>query len=281
MNDDFQIPEDQFADSDGVKLRYRVSGQGEPLILIMGYGPPSTLWHRSLPYFNDRFECVYYDHRGTGQSDTPEEGYSIEQYAIDARTILDTMGWESAHVYGGSMGGMIGLQLTLDAPERVRTLVVGSTSCGIWDDTKIGALPEVSRGMELLVAGKIDEGIAVILPILYGDLVSSRPEVSEIARKFIFAEPPKRLPQFSAELGWLLGWDVSDRLGEIKCPALVQHGSDDCLFPIDHALRLFEGLSNAELRIYKSPHSYTVIDPARILRAVGDWILSRNSAVTS
>lgn len=276
MQGGFRIPEDQYADSGGVKLRYRVTGKGEPLLLIMGYGPPSTLWHRSLHYFNDRFECVYYDHRGTGKSDTPDDGYNIPQYAVDAGAILDAVGWDSAHVYGGSMGGMIGEQLALDAPERVRTLVVGGTTSGIWDETKIGAVPEVTKGMELLATGKIDEGIEIIMPLLYGDLIHSKPEISDIARQFIIAEPPRKLPPFSSELGWLLGWEVSNRLQEITCPTLVQHGSDDRLFPIDHALRLFEGLPNAELRIYKAPHSYTVVDPERILRAVGDWILSRN-----
>src|SRR5207247_2008750 len=63
---------------DGVKIHYSEAGEGEPLLLIMGYGMPGEAWLGSLPFLGG-FRAIYYDNRGTGQSDRPGGPYPIEQ----------------------------------------------------------------------------------------------------------------------------------------------------------------------------------------------------------
>jgi len=55
---------------DGVQIHYNETGEGEPLLLIMGYGMPGDAWLGSLPFLNG-FHSIYYDNRGTGRSDKP------------------------------------------------------------------------------------------------------------------------------------------------------------------------------------------------------------------
>jgi 3-oxoadipate enol-lactonase len=61
-----------------INLNYDTFGDGEPLLLIMGFGMPGIAWLPSLPMLPG-FKCIYFDNRGTGLSDKPEGTYTVEQ----------------------------------------------------------------------------------------------------------------------------------------------------------------------------------------------------------
>ena len=94
-----------------------------PLILSAGMGGSGKYWLPNLPELAARFRVILYDHRGTGRSDrtvTPR----IESIGDDIRLLMDALGIEKASILGHAIGGMGGLHLALDAPERVDRLVV-------------------------------------------------------------------------------------------------------------------------------------------------------------
>ena len=86
---------------DGVKIHYSEAGEGEPLLLIMGYGMPGEAWLGSLPFLGG-FRAIYYDNRGTGRSDKPAGPYTVVQMADDAAGLLDHLGITRAHVYAAA-----------------------------------------------------------------------------------------------------------------------------------------------------------------------------------
>ncbi|HEX7286971.1 MAG TPA: alpha/beta fold hydrolase [Candidatus Angelobacter sp.] len=103
-------------------LHYELKGKGEPVLFIQGCGVTGSGWDMQVKELSSDFECLTFDNRGIGKSTNAAETLTVEQMAADARTLLDAVGWESAHVVGHSLGGVIAQQLALDAPERVKSL---------------------------------------------------------------------------------------------------------------------------------------------------------------
>src|SRR5262245_3599970 len=106
---------------DGTRLYYEETGAGEPLLLIAGNPNDHHLWDSIREDFADRYRVLVYDHRGTGQSDRPEDpiAYTTRQFARDATAILDAAGIDRAHVYGVSMGGGAAQWVAIDHADRV------------------------------------------------------------------------------------------------------------------------------------------------------------------
>ena len=119
-----------FVQNQGARIYWDEQGQGSPILLIMGLGYTSALWHRTRPGLAQRFRTIAFDNRGVGLSDVPPGPYSIATMALDAAAVLDAAGVSSAHVFGISMGGMIAQEFALQYPARTRSLILGCTAAG-------------------------------------------------------------------------------------------------------------------------------------------------------
>src|SRR5215467_11349331 len=104
------------------RLHYELQGQGEPVLFIQGCGVAGSGWQPQTDALAKDFLCLTFDNRGIGRSVSAAKHLTVEQMATDARILLDAMGWDSAHIVGHSLGGVIAQQLALDAPHRVRSL---------------------------------------------------------------------------------------------------------------------------------------------------------------
>jgi pimeloyl-ACP methyl ester carboxylesterase len=135
------------ADHDGIEIACERFGfSGDPMVLIMGMGADMLYWHDDfcMALVDRGFKVVRFDNRDSGESTrldwagTPNTRrvrrhpdtapYRLEDMAEDAASVLDALGWASAHVVGHSVGGMIAQTLAISHPERVRSLTcIGST----------------------------------------------------------------------------------------------------------------------------------------------------------
>ncbi|MFU8796915.1 MAG: alpha/beta fold hydrolase [Dehalococcoidia bacterium] len=111
----------------GIRIHYHVDGQGDPLVMIMGFSAGRIGWAPQVPFFRNHYRVVTFDNRGTGKSDKPPGPYSTRMMADDTVRLMDFLGIEKAHVMGLSMGGMIAQELAIGHPDRVMKLVLACT----------------------------------------------------------------------------------------------------------------------------------------------------------
>jgi 3-oxoadipate enol-lactonase len=214
-----------FVENDGIRIYWDEQGHGEPVLLIMGLGYPSSLWHRTRPVLSEYFRTVALDNRGVGSSDVPAGPYSISTMASDAAAVLDAAGISSAHIFGVSMGGMIAQEFALQYAARTRSLILGCTSAG--GPSAVRAERNVAdilmaRGMTL------EQAREAIIPYIY-DAGTPREKIEEdlIVRKRWLPS----LEGYTAQLQGILAWESYSRIAQITVPTLVIHGKSDALVP--------------------------------------------------
>ncbi len=255
------------AEINGISLYYEVRGEGQPVLYVHGgMGGARSLvrsaWDAS-EWAVPGFRFVFYDRRGCGRSEAPEDGYDLPTFAADALALLYHLGIDRTVVLGTSAGGPIALQLALDAPERVAALVLANTSAALWTSDDIGRLVgellEVmeTEGPEAAFERRPEHARHSLEPLwrwpeaeAHGWLDESMAEERELAGQAAAAPWQEQMSRHAAELrtcAAFIGADLTQRLGEIECPALLVHGETDVTVPFDGSRELSRRLPRAEL----------------------------------
>ena len=177
--------------------------------------------------------------------------YDLSDMAKDAISLMDYLNIEKAHIIGASMGGMITQIIALDYPERVLSITPIMTSPGIQNKSLSGPTEELLEAMKksfvLNLKGRIEDGVVEI----YRQLTGSRFPFNE----YKFREKLKPVIEHGSNPFALHGAaigaspDRSTRLGEIKIPTLVIHGTEDAILPLDHGIALADGIKDSKKMI--------------------------------
>ncbi len=116
-----------FADVNGARLFYEVSGEGPPLVLLHAGIADHRMWDHQVDEFARRYRVIRYDLRGFGKSDLPPGPFSMRDDLYRLLTMLDV---DRAHLVGVSMGGGIAVDFALDHPDMAGALVLVGASLG-------------------------------------------------------------------------------------------------------------------------------------------------------
>jgi pimeloyl-ACP methyl ester carboxylesterase len=109
--------------SNGVKIWYDVSGEGDPLVLIGGSSLVHRQWDFMLPILRDHFKVILYDQRGAGLSDRPTHGITVEKWVDDLKMVLDEIGIKKTQIFGTSNGSFIVIRFAVKYPERTGAMI--------------------------------------------------------------------------------------------------------------------------------------------------------------
>jgi aminoacrylate hydrolase len=233
-----------FASGDSARIHYEERGDGEPIVLIPGLGMSLATWADVAGRLAGRHRAIAVDPRGSGASDKPDEPYTGELLAGDIAAVLDDAGVESAHVVGMSMGGMIGQELAIRHPARVRSLVLVSTYAAA--DEWTARIFEVRRGV--LEREGIDAQLRLGLLFVFSprSFREMREWISGLEQRLGDDPPDERA--YRRQLDFCAAHDAVRRLGEIAVPALVVVGTHDPLTSPELARELAGLIPGAEYR---------------------------------
>jgi pimeloyl-ACP methyl ester carboxylesterase len=260
-----------------IEIAYETFGDpsGDPLLLVMGVGAQMLYWHDEFctALVERRFQVARFDNRDAGLSThvssagrpnqltmlrRPAEAapYRLEDMADDAAAVLDALGWQSAHLVGRSLGGMIAQTMAIRHPSRVRSL----TSISSTPSSRIGRAT-LATALRLLVANPA--------------VLRNRPPASadEAAEQMVRGHRVIGSPGYPMDEAWLRqvgrrmyergGIDVDGRqrqnaailaagdrrqaLAALRLPALVIHGESDRLVRIEGGRATAAAIPGAEL----------------------------------
>jgi 3-oxoadipate enol-lactonase len=260
-----------FAENRGTKIYWDEQGQGAPVLLIMGLGWASNMWHRTRPILAARFRTMAFDNRGAGRSDVPPGPYSIATMASDAAAVLDAAGVESAHLLGASMGGMIAQEFGLQYPNRVRSLILGCTAPG--GPHAIQAEPEAVQLLFRREENPKDKAEAAV-PFIY-DASTPRERIDQDLA--VLSEWYPTPEGFTAQLQGILAWEAYSRLSQIRAPALVIHGVNDRLVPAANADLIAGRIPGAQLvKLANASHIFMTDQPAVAHQVILEFLSTQN-----
>jgi 3-oxoadipate enol-lactonase len=210
-----------FAERDGTRLFYTVDGaENAPVLMLCNsLGTTHAMWEPQLAAFAADFRVVRYDRRGHGQSDSPAGPYSLEDLGRDALAVMEAAGVTQVNWCGLSMGGMTGLWLAANAPDRIGKLVVASAATfmpppELWNG-RIKTAQD--KGIEILAAPTMQRWFTA-------DFIrNSQDKVAFIREQFL----QTTVEGFSGCAAAMRDMDQRETIKTIAVPTLVIVGSDD------------------------------------------------------
>lgn len=261
---------------DGATIHYEVEGSGPPVLLIQGTGIAASGWRRQVEGLRDRFRCAVFDNRGVGRSGPADRSLSVAQMAGDACAVLDALGWQSAHVVGHSLGGLIAQEVALRIPGRVRSLAL---LCTMRDGRDIARLTAATLwlGLRMFIGTRRMRRMASFASIMPRrldpglDRDAMAAEFAEVFGRDLAAQPSVSFRQIRA-----MAAHVPSDLGPLATiPTLVVTGDGDQIVRPALGRALAGSISGARhVELADAGHAVILHDAARVNDLLADHFMA-------
>ncbi len=257
-----------YAEVNGARIFYQVSGQGQPLVLLHGYPLSGALFARNRDALAAHFRVITIDHRGYGKSTAPGVPDSADIYASDALAVMTQIGIQQAIIGGHSMGGPITFGMYRTAPERFRGMML--------IDTIAAAASPIEMGLWNGFATQArQQGVASLVGPLIKDMLSGDTRTKRMDEVTYLGNVIKECSVDAAVGGAKALANRSDAtalLGQIKVPTLVYVGVEDSIYPVKIAMMMKNAIPNSTLvTIPGAAHAAVFEAPERTNQAFIDW----------
>ena len=253
----------------GQRIHYEDSGgAGLALVLSHGFLQDSSMFDAQARQLRPRHRVITWDQRGHGSTVSTGESITYWDSADDLAALLDHLGVKRAVVGGMSQGGFISLRFALRYPDRTAGLVLIDTQSGQEDPDKAqqyDVMHDVWTG-----SGPSDQLLDMVAAIIVGN---ERPESATWIAKWRSLDPA-RLTYIYRTL--MDRDDITGRLGEIRVPAIVIHGTEDVAIDISMAEKLCANLSACRglVRVEGAGHSSNITHPEPVNKAIQEFLAS-------
>ena len=253
----------------GITISYTDSGGDGPAVVFShGYLMDSSMFDPQVAALAPEYRVITWDARGFGGTRATGP-FSYWDSASDVIGLLDHLGIEQAVLGGMSQGGFLSLRAALKAPDRVRALILIDSQAGLEN-------PDVAPAYEQMEQTWLEHGPAPVQ-----DVIAS-----------IILGPPDGPVEYQP---WFAKWaaadrdelrlafrclmdrdDITGRLGEISCPALILHGTADAAIPMERAEVVRDGLAGPVtlVAVDGGSHAANLSNPDQVNAALLEFLRS-------
>ena len=250
-----------------INIYYNITGNGAPILFLHGLGSQGLDWEAKSAFFQAAYQCILPDMRGHGQSDKPDEIYTIHQMADDIIKLLVALHTTSVHIVSISMGGSVAFQLADARPDLVQSMVI-INSVSDWrmktlkDKLKLWQRMMIVRFMGMRKMGAVLA--ARLLP---------KPEHESLREEFIEKWALNDTQAYLNSLKALTKWSLpAKRLAAITTPTLFIV-SDNDYSPIKKKRKIVSQMQNAKLVVIEDArHAVTVEYPEQVNKAIETFL---------
>ena len=217
--------------TNGADLYYETHGSGPAIVFAHGAGGNHLSWWQQVPYFQQRYTCVTFDHRGFGRSLDARPVEQRPRFDEDLAALIDHLQLADVRLVAQSMGGWTCLGYAVTHPERARALVMADTAGGLTS-------PELEQARASAQEKRGD------LPLLGGALSQSfrkRDPAGAFLYEQIFALNPPREQALGRGTPMNRLAVTAEQAAQLRLPVLFIEGADDVLIPPD-VIRVAQGL---------------------------------------
>jgi 3-oxoadipate enol-lactonase/4-carboxymuconolactone decarboxylase len=248
------------------ELHYLLEGPEDAPVVVMANSLGTTLrmWDEQASALNHSFRLLRYDHRGHGGSPIPPGPYTVEDLGRDVLALLEQLGIERVSFCGLSLGGMVGMWVASEVPERIDRLVLCCTAARF--------APDVYDSRARTVR---EHGVAEIADDVLGRWFTpafraSQHDVVEWARRMLLDTPAEG---YAGCCEAVRDADLRSRLGAISAPTLVVAGADDPASPPEQAELICDSIPHARLVVIEqAAHLANVEQPKALTSALLDHL---------
>jgi 3-oxoadipate enol-lactonase len=252
-----------------IEVHHAVDGPGSAptVVLSNSLGSTPAMWDPQFPALADRLRVMRYDHRGHGSSPVPRGPYELADLGADVLSLLDRLGLQRVHWCGLSLGGMVGMWMAINAPERIDRLVLCCTSARLgppemWADR---AATVRAHGVDAIADAGIERWLSP-------GFIEREPEIAAGVRAMLVATPAAG---YAECCGVIERMDQVPSLGEIRAPTLVIAAEDDPATPPEHGALIASTVPGAQLAVVRDArHLATIEQPAAMTELILGHLLA-------
>ena len=237
-----------------ITMYFEAHGAGEPLILLHGGFGSADVWNNQIPIFSEKYYVVAPDSRSQGRTTDSDAPLSYHLMAEDIIHLMDYLGIKSAYIVGWSDGGIIGIDMAIHHPERVKALV--------------------AFGANINPQGYQDSFLEYVRNATVEDIKLM------VGSKYLEMMPnPERLPIILEKIKTLYLTEPNftpAELATIKAPTLILDGQDETVIRTDHAQEIENSIPNAKLIILPNAGHNAVTENSEVWNtAVLDFLATQ------
>ncbi len=261
-----------FIEANGLTYRYRITGEGPPILILRGLVRCLDFWLEFEPAMREHFTVICVDNRGVGGTDAPRGLYSTASMADDTAAVLRGLGYDKVDLFGISLGGMIAQQLLIRHPSLFRKAVLGCTQPG----GRRAKKPAKKVLAKLASAMFMEEraGNRMSLPlVLSDDYLERHPEIEDRWYELLCKYPVQR-HVFAAQLAAAATHRAAKGLQHVQTPTLLLSGNADRLIPAENTALLDELLPDSRVEwIVGAGHDFPTEAPDETARLIAAFLI--------